>query len=124
MSDQELLYGGRQMGTDPFIIRFPDVSAADANRYAADLGETLQELERGVVVERQRDRPEAQDFGGALLLVLGTASVTAIANGIAAWLRRHSGARIQIDSDGAVVATNLNSQDAAKIAEAFSRSKQ
>jgi len=110
------------MGTDLFTVRFPNVSAADANRYAVDLSETLRELERGIVVEQRRDRSETQDFGATLTIVLGTASVTAVANGIAAWLRRNSGARIEIDSRGAVVARNLDSRDAAKIAAAFSRS--
>ena len=109
------------MHDDPFILRFENTSMADANRYAADLMQTIRDVAPDVVVQQRRDRPEAQDFGATLAIVLGTASVTAIANGIAGWLQRHSGARIEIDSRGAVVARNLDSGDAARIAEVFSQ---
>lgn len=49
--------------------------------------------------------------------------MTAIARGVEAWLARHSGAKIQIDADGGVIASDLDSRDAARIAEAFSRRK-
>lgn len=109
------------MGADPFIISFTNVSIAEANQYAADLGASLRDLERDVVVEQRRERSDSQDFGATLAIILGTASATALANGIASWLMRHSGARIQINKQGSVIATNLDSRDAAKIAQAFSR---
>lgn len=109
------------MGESPLIITFPGALAAEANRYAADLAATLRELDRDIKVEQQRDREDTQDLGATVAIILGTASVTALAKGMAAWLARHSGARIQISADGKVVASGLDSQDAARIVEAFSR---
>jgi hypothetical protein len=111
------------MPDEPFLISFPGASTAQANRYASDLAATLRYLDERVVAEQRRDREEAQDFGATLALILGTASATAIANGMANWLARHSGARIEITAKGKVLATNLDSRDAAKIALAFSRSE-
>jgi hypothetical protein len=109
------------MNDSPFIIRFPGTSTAEANRLAADLALTVRELDKQLKVEQHRERQDTQDFGATLIIVLGTASVTAIAKGIASWLARHSGARIEINSDGSVIASNLDSRDAARIAEAFGR---
>jgi hypothetical protein len=107
----------------PFVITFPEASIAQANRYAADLAAAIRELDEEVQVEQKRDRQDTQDFGATLAIILGTASVTAVAKGISAWLARQSGAKIQISADGSVIASNLDSRDAARIAEAFSRRK-
>lgn len=111
--------GGVVVNSPQFVIAFTEVSPADANRYAADLAETLHSVHQNVKVTQERTRPDTQDAGTILTIVLGAASVTAVAKGIAAWLARHSGARIQISADGSVLATNLDSRDAARIAEAF-----
>ena len=84
---------------------------------------TIREVDRHLKVEQSRDRQDTMDFGATLVIVLGTASVTALAKGVAAWLARHSGARIEINADGTVIASNLDSGDATKIAEAFGRRK-
>ena len=110
------------MGESPFIITFPGVSTAEANRYAASLAATLREVDQELKVEQQRDRPDTQDFGATLAIILGTASVTALAKGVAAWMA-HNRAKIQINADGTVIASGLDSPDAARIAEAF-RSRQ
>jgi hypothetical protein len=110
------------MPSEPIIIRFPNVSLAEANQNAASLAESLRDIDRSVKVEQQRDRSDTQDFGATLVLVLGTASVTAIAQGISSWISRNSGAQIEI-SHGKVTAKNLNSADAARIAEALSSQK-
>jgi hypothetical protein len=111
------------MNDSPFVITFPGASPADANRYAGDLETTLHELDEQIRVSQLRDRAETQDYGTILQVVLGAASVAAVAKGVAAWLARHSGARIQINTDGSVLASNLDSRDAARIAEAFGRQK-
>ena len=111
------------MAREPFVVSFPSASTAEANRYAGDLVRALRDLDPELSVEQRRDRADTQDFGATLAIVLGTASITALANGIAGWLMRHSGAKIQISNDGNVVASNLDSGDAAKIAEAFSTRK-
>jgi hypothetical protein len=109
------------MSDDLFVLNFLNVSIAEANQYATDLATNLRDASQDAIVEQRRTRSDTQDFGATLVIVLGTASATAIANGVASWLMRHSGARIEISRHGAVVATNLDSRDAAKIAEAFSR---
>jgi hypothetical protein len=114
---------GINVTESPFVISFPGVSTAEANRFAADLASTIRTTDREVQVEQRRDRPDTQDFGATLAIILGTASVTAVARGVESWLARHSGAKIQIDKDGTVVASNLDSRDAARIAEAFKPSR-
>ena len=109
------------MAQPQFVVTFPESSRAEANQYAADLVTFLSELHTDSAIEQKRDRQDTQDFGATVAIVLGTASATAIAKGIAVWLMRNSGARIQISSDGNVIAKNLDSRDAARIAEAFSR---
>jgi hypothetical protein len=101
-------------------IAFPDTSTAEGNLCASSLIETLRDIDPNVQAETARLNPDAQDFGATIVLVLGTASVTAIANGIAAWIGRHN-TKIIIRKNGAVVATGLDSADAARIAEAISR---
>ncbi|HJX64928.1 MAG TPA: hypothetical protein VJ860_13380 [Polyangia bacterium] len=103
----------------PFIITFPGASMAEANQYAGDLASALREVDRSLTAEQQRDRQDTQDLGVVVSILLGSASAVAVAQGISAWLVRHSGAKIQIDAAGSVIATNLDSQDAAKIAAAF-----
>jgi hypothetical protein len=102
------------------ILRFADATPAEANIYALGLQGELQQFD-GVAIERMRERQDTQDFGATLVLILGTASVTALARGIASWLRRNSGATIEITrSDGTRQKfTNLDSRDAAKIASAI-----
>jgi len=109
------------MSASPIIISFPGASSAEANRYASGLAIAIRESDGEVRVAQRRDQPDAQDFGATLAVILGTASATAVAKGVAAWLARHSGAKIEIAADGSVVASNLESRDAARIAEAFKR---
>jgi outer membrane lipoprotein SlyB len=72
-------------------------------------------------VERLRERADTQDFGASLAVILGTTAVTALAKGIAAWLARNSGAKIEIRREGEVVmtASHLDSADVPKLAEAL-----
>jgi hypothetical protein len=111
------------MSESPFTLTFPGASAAEANRYASDLAAAVRDADRDVKVEQKRDRPDTQDLGMTLQIILGSASVTAIARGVSFWLARHAGARIQIEKDGSVIASNLDSRDAARIAEAFNKRK-
>jgi hypothetical protein len=109
--------------SDPsFVLSFRELDSAKANQYASELAAYLRDVP-GVAVEQARDRPETQDFGATLVVILGTATATELANGIATWLKRKTGATIDISNDGHVVGENLDSRDAAKIAKAFSRRK-
>jgi hypothetical protein len=111
------------MSASPFTISFPGASTADANRYAASLASAIRESDRSVQVSQERDQADTQDLGTALAIILGTGSATAVASGVSAWLARHSGAKIEISANGTVVASNLDSRDAARIAESFKGSK-
>src|ERR1700685_241831 len=85
-------------------IGFPGVSAAEANRAAASLSEALRDIDPTVSVETVRDRPDAQDFGATLVLVLGTASISALSKGISSWIAR-SGTKLEITEGGHVLGT-------------------
>lgn len=107
----------------PLILSFPGVSPAEANQYAADLAGILRDTHPDVQAEQRRDRDDTLDFGATLVLILGSASATMVARGVAAWLARNSGVKLQISADGAVVASNLDSRDASRIIEALSHRK-
>jgi hypothetical protein len=109
------------MENESLILSFPGVSAADGNVYAGTLSNDLLRIDPSLKVERSRTNPDTQDFGATLILVLGTASVQAVVRGLTSWLVRNSGARIDITtSTGKVVAKNIDSRDASRIAEALS----
>lgn len=109
------------MSTESLIVTFPDTSTAEGNRFARTLAEALRDADPNVLVDRQRERPDTQDFGATLAVILGTAAATAVAKGIGVWLARNSGARIEIRRKGEVVlaATHLDSRDVSRIAEAL-----
>jgi hypothetical protein len=107
------------MSTAPIVFSFADSTAADGNRFAGSLAETLRDLDPAIRVERVRERADAQDFGATLAVILGTAAVTELAKGIASWLARNSGAKIEIRHEGKVVVTasHLDSADFPGLAE-------
>lgn len=109
---------------ESITITFPGLSTADGNRLASSLGETIRDVDPHVSVERQRERADTQDFGATLSVILGTAAVTAVAKGIAAWLARNSGAQIEVRRKGKLIlrATHLDSKDVPRIAQAISGS--
>jgi hypothetical protein len=102
-------------------ITFPDASMAEGNRLASTLADALRDADRNILVDRQRERPDTQDFGATLAVILGTAAATALAKGVAAWLARNSGVRIEIRRNGKLVllANHLDSKDVPRIAEAL-----
>jgi hypothetical protein len=106
---------------DSFILSFSDVTTADGNRFAGSLASSLREADPNVSVERLRERADTQDFGASLAVILGTAAATAIAKGIATWLARNSGAKLEIRRNGKLVlsASQIDSKDVPKIAAAF-----
>ena len=102
------------------IISFPGVSVAEANKLAGSLSPALRERERTISVERRRANPESQDGGATLAIILGSAAVSAVAKGVAAWLARNSGTCIEIHApDGtSVKVTHASGQDTAQTVEA------
>jgi hypothetical protein len=103
------------------LLSFSGAEPADGNRYASNLKDFLLDLGTDVRVEKRRENLDSQDFGSTLVLVLGTTAISALARGIAVWLQRNAGARITLRTTrGEVVAEGLDSNDAARIVEAFS----
>jgi len=109
------------MSDKSLVVSFGDSTTAEGNRFAGSLADTLRALDPTIQVQRVRDRPDAQDFGASLVVILGTAAVTALAKGIASWLARNSGANIVIRREGQVVMTanHLDSADVPKLAESL-----
>lgn len=84
---------------------------------AGELSEFLAAEVPEARVSRHREDPLAMDFGATLAIVLGSSSVTALATGLAAWLRRRQDARLQLrrtHSDGTVVELRLDGQPRAR----------
>jgi hypothetical protein len=103
-----------------YTITFDNVSDADANRYASELRNILLDATSDIEVERKREDPLTQDFGSILLLVLGTPAVPAIVKAIEDWLSLRHKVGITIKTaEGEIIATNLTSKDAMKLAERF-----
>lgn len=73
------------MKASTYTIRFEGGDLAEANAYAEELRDTLLEAASDkdvkVDVHVRRDDPTTMDFGGTLVLVLGTPAVLAIAKG-------------------------------------------
>lgn len=57
------------MSEQTYLLSFTGVSVAEANRYAEELRDDLLDSSAGVVVQRQRENPLAQDFGASLVLL-------------------------------------------------------
>jgi hypothetical protein len=110
------------MQREALVVTFPDFSTAARNRLASTLSDVLLDLDPSIVVDRRPERSDTQDFGASLAVILGTAAATTLAKGVAAWLARNSGARIEIRRNGKLIltATHLDSKDVPRIAEAFS----
>jgi hypothetical protein len=106
-----------------FNIRFENVSAAEASQKASQLRAILLDLSPDASAEVIKDNQSTQDFGTVLVLVLGTPAVVIIAKGIADYLSRVGGTITIEDKNGKVIAKGIQSKDAARIAEAFSKKK-
>lgn len=107
------------MNQRPIYIRFPGVDPAAASNYSQDLASRLKDI--GIVnINRIQEREGSQDPGTALEFILGTASITAIAQGIAVFLQRNSGSQVTIESESGLKVTvrNVNSSDAVGVVEA------
>jgi hypothetical protein len=111
------------MESDTVVIKFPGVSDEEANKYAGSLADELSQIS-GLEAKPARMCPETQDFGATLVVVLGTASVTAIAHGIRSWLARAGTIAEICGADGKkVILKNVESKHITEIAEALSERK-
>lgn len=107
-----------------YVIKFEGESLASANLYADELRDAVLEAASNkdvdINAQVQREDPSTMDFGGTLVLVLGTPAAIAVAKGISDWLKRRNTASITIETeDGKLVAKNISSKDATSLAEKF-----
>ncbi len=107
----------------PVVFSFANATTADGNRFAGSLAETLRDIDPDIRVERIRGSAKTHRiFGASLAVVLGTAvRPPPLPRGIAAWLARNSGAKLEILREGQVVmrAGHLDSADVPKLAQAL-----
>jgi hypothetical protein len=108
-----------------YHIRFVGASLDEANVNAASLAEYLRDAvpqRERLGIERLPAKEGSQDFGATLVLILGTAAATAVATGIQAWLTAHRGTSLDIsDTNGNLVAKNIDFASAAAIVEAWTQ---
>lgn len=107
------------MDQQTYLIKFDGISAADATRYARELRNALLDATPEVKVDQRRNDPHTQDFGGTLVLILGTPAITIIARAMGNWLALRNSASLTIEEDGKVIAKNITSKDASRLAELF-----
>jgi hypothetical protein len=111
--------------TEQAQITFPDTSVAEANRLAGSLASAVSQTHPSVSVNRHKTNVESQDGGATLAIILGSAAISAVAKGIAAWLGHNSGTMIEVlRSDGTSVRVKYASgRDTAETVEAALRGK-
>jgi hypothetical protein len=111
------------MATHEVIISFPEVSPAQANQYAAELQDILQQASNEVSIERVRTDDEAQDFGATLAIILGTPAAIALATAVKRWLARRGTKVVVKTKRGELLIEDLDGKDAATIAVAFTKAE-
>jgi hypothetical protein len=102
-----------------FRITFPDVSAAARSRLASGLRDTLAHVKSISNPSVLRERPDTQDSGTILSVVLAAPAVVMAVNALAAWLdREHASVTIE-RPDGTVVLKDMKSGDVPNAIEAL-----
>ena len=105
------------MDKQTYILTFDTAGAADANRYAEELKQALLNASPDLQVHRRRDDPHTQDFGGTLVLLIGTPAAAAAVTALGNWLARRSRASITIKrGDDKIVVQNITSKTAGELA--------
>jgi arginine/lysine/ornithine decarboxylase len=89
--------------TGSFKIRFEDLTAADANRAAAELQSMIEDS--GIDAELVKDRADTQDFGATLVLVLGTEAAVVLAKAIYRYVAKRGDKVVIETAEGKVLAT-------------------
>jgi hypothetical protein len=99
------------MEAQSFVVSFPDTTSNEANKHTQQLADSLGDL--GIKAKPARTSKESQDFGATLIVLLGTTSIAAIAEGIKTFIAR-TGTRLDFEGPGGrFSAKNLRSEDIA-----------
>jgi hypothetical protein len=104
-------------------ITLPNLDTALANKYTQELMAAIRASTPEVTVDRHNINPQNQDLGTIIGIIVGSAGLTAVAKGIADWLRKRQTANITIKRDGSIIAENVTSADAVKLLETRLMSK-
>ena len=107
-----------KMDQQTYIVTFEGVSDFDAQRYAEELQDALLDASPDITVQRIRENPLAQDFGAALILILGVPAVVAAVKAVRDWLLFRDNATLKWkNADGELVVEGINSKNAAELAQ-------
>ena len=112
MIERDSTDGGSVMSAQ-FTLDFDDTDPAEANVLCGELQDSLRQDVPDVEISRFKSNPLTQDFGATLVLVLGTAAVTRLAEGIAAWLGTRHEAKLRlsrVNPDGSTEEIVVNGQ--------------
>lgn len=110
------------MALETWTIRVEEADAAAASRAAGALADRLREIAGVESAERTKARDDTMDLGMIITVVAGTAAATAIAQGIAAWLKARRDATLEIETPaGKVRATGLDQDTVLKLARLSAR---
>lgn len=99
------------------LISFVNEDLATANDLAGDLAEFLRDDIPALSVARLRQDSRTQDFGATIGIILGSAAVTSLARGVAAWLARRQDAHLRLErtmSNGQLREVTLHGQPSAR----------
>lgn len=88
------------------MIRFDNMSVADANRAAVELRKQLRsKLGADVAIDQVKENEETQDFGGTLAVVLGTPFALALAKGVRDYIAKRGCSIVLETPSGKLIAT-------------------
>lgn len=98
------------MSADHVELSFVGATSMEAGILAGDLDGFIRERTEADSEVRRAD-PTAQDFGATLAIILGTASVRALAQAIGVWVQRHREAQARLKiGDVEVELTNVDTK--------------
>ncbi len=113
-----------KMDQQTYIVTFEGVSDFDAQRYAEELQDALLDASPDITVRRIRENPLAQDFGAALILILGVPAVVAAVKAVGDWFLFRDNATLKWkNANGELVVEGINSKNAAELAQLLVRKK-
>jgi hypothetical protein len=86
-----------------FTITFDDMTVAEAGQQAVALQQTLRDAVPEIKTEVKKADPNTMDAGSILQIILGSASVLALATGISNYLLRTRSAKLVINGEKVIV---------------------
>jgi hypothetical protein len=89
-----------------------------AERYLIELRDALLDASKDVSVRRVKRDPSTMELGSVLVVIVTSATATAIARGVADWLRKRNDAHIKIrDETRNIEVGGLTAKDAMRVLE-------